>query len=289
MLERIELDGDDAGRYYYAYVPQGEALPLVLAFHGGGSTPLDMARFCHLAEVAQRHQFAVVFPSGSGPSPEYLTWNAGICCGHASRRDVDDVGFAGRLLEHLIARYPLDTARVYATGMSNGGMFAYRLAAELPTRIAAIAPVAGCLGVDPARLPRVVPVLHVHGTLDQFVPYTGGGGARSLRQVDFRSVRESLTRWSQTCGLAALDPQYVELPHGERLWGDADLSAHRAVYARSEGMDQVVEIRITGGGHTWPGEAPPWCFLGPTLLGLPAGELIWQFFQPFFCTNCTPD
>ena len=84
MLERVELGGQDTGRYYYAHVPQGEALPLVLAFHGGGSTPLDMARFCHLVELAQHHRFAVVFPSGSGPSPEYLTWNAGICCGHAS-------------------------------------------------------------------------------------------------------------------------------------------------------------------------------------------------------------
>ena len=285
MLQRYELEGEALARYFYAYVPAGDSLPLVLAFHGGGSTPLDMARFCRLAEVAERHRFAVVFPSGSGPWPDYLTWNAGLCCGHAARRKTDDVGFVGRLLDHLLDRFSLDASRVYATGMSNGGMFSYRLAAEMPDRIAAIAPVAGCLAIDPSpRLSRVVPVLHLHGTADHFVPYQGGGGKRSLRQVQFPSVAESLSRWAASCGLPAVEPQYHDFPYDRTLSGDKRLSAHRAVYAQSGGVDQVVEIRITGGGHTWPGEAPLWCFLGPTLLGLPAGERIWEFFRQFFCT-----
>lgn len=288
MLQRVELDGPDEGRHYYAYVPPGERLPLVLAFHGGGSNPLDMARFCHLVEVAERHQFAVVFPSGSGPAAEYLTWNAGLCCGHAARRNVDDVGFVDRLLDHLLERHPLSESRVYATGMSNGGMFSYRLAAELPNRIAAIAPVAGCLAMTPTVLPRVVPAMHIHGTADHFVPYGGGGGSRSLRQITFPSVRESLRRWAVTCGLPVMEPQYQQIPHDRTLANDQPLDAHRAVYSREQGVDRIVEVRISGGGHTWPGEAPPWCFLGPSLLGLSAGELIWEFFEQFFCTNGEP-
>lgn len=285
MLERVELSGEDAGRYFYVHVPPGEALPLVLAFHGGGSTPLDMSRFCHLTELAQRRRFAVVFPAGSGPSPEYLTWNAGICCGHASRREVDDVGFATRLLDSLLDRYDVNPARVYATGMSNGGMFCYRLAAALPNRIAAIAPVAGCLAFEPEPLPRVVPALHIHGTADHFVPYDGGGGARSLRQIEFPSVHDSLTHWADACGLPSIEPQYQQIPYDRALANDQRLDAHRAIYATQHGVDQMVEIRITGGGHTWPGEAPPWCFLGASLLGLSASELIWQFLAQFFCTN----
>jgi polyhydroxybutyrate depolymerase len=285
MLQRYELDGDDAGRYYHACVPEGDRLPLVLAFHGGGSTPLDMARFCRLAETAERHRFAVVFPSGSGPSSEYLTWNAGICCGHAARRDVDDVGFAGRLLDHLVERFAFDPARVYATGMSNGAMFCYRLAAALPHRIAAIAPVAGCVASEVPSLPAVVPVLHLHGTDDHFVPYHGGGGSRSLRQIDFPSVRESLSRWATACGLPPTEPHYQDIPHDPQLANDQGLFAQRAVYATKNGVNVVVEIRITGGGHTWPGQAPLWCFLGPTMLALPASDLVWQFFAQFFCTQ----
>ncbi|QDU57183.1 alpha/beta hydrolase family esterase [Aeoliella mucimassa] len=284
MLQRYKLQDEPLSRYYYAYVPPGERLPLVLAFHGGGSTPLDMARFSQLTQVAEQQRFAVVFPSGSGPWPEYLTWNAGICCGHASRRNIDDVGFVGRLLDRLLDQFPIDPSRVYATGMSNGGMFSYRLAAEMPHRFAAIAPVAGCLSIDPPRLPRAVPALHIHGTADHFVPYQGGGGKRSLRQIQFPSVAESLTRWSAACGLEAAEPEYREYPYDRTLANDEPLAAHRAVYATVDGVDQVVEIRVSGGGHTWPGSAPLWCFLGPTLLGLPAGEVIWRFFEQFFCT-----
>lgn len=285
MLQRVELEVEDAGRHFYAQMPADPNAPLVLAFHGGGSTPLDMARFCRLADLAERKGFAIVFPSGSGPSPEYLTWNAGICCGHASRREVDDVGFIDRLLDHLLKRYAIDPSRVYATGMSNGGMFCYRLAAAMPHRIAAIAPVAGCLGFNPAPLPRVVPVLHIHGTEDHFVPYEGGGGARSLRRIEFPSVSESLANWAAACGLQVGEPQYQNIPQDHTLTNDEPLFAQQAVYASDKAADYVVEIRVVGGGHTWPGEAPLWCFLGPTLLGLPAGEMIWEFFEPFFCTN----
>lgn len=289
MLQRVELEGDDAGRYYYIQTSADIKAPSILAFHGGGSTPLDMARFCGLVELAERQGLNLVFPSGSGPSPEYLTWNAGICCGHASRRNVDDVGFVARLLDHLGDQYAIEPSRVYATGISNGGMFCYRLAAAMPGRIAAIAPVAGCLGFEPLPLPRVVPVLHIHGTEDHFVPYAGGGGARSLRQVEFPSVRDSLAKWTEVCGLPVSDPQYQNIPHNLDLANDRSLEAQRAVYASHNATDCIVEIRVVGGGHTWPGEAPLWCFLGPTLLSLPASELIWQFFQPFFCTNHAGD
>ncbi|MCC7086513.1 MAG: DDE-type integrase/transposase/recombinase [Pirellulales bacterium] len=42
----------------------------------------------------------------------------------------------------------IDPKQVYATGMSNGGMMCYRLAAELSDRIAAVAPVAGTMAIE---------------------------------------------------------------------------------------------------------------------------------------------
>lgn len=292
MLNRYELSHGDLDRYVLFQVPSTPApavgWPLVLALHGGGSTPLDMARFCRITEVARERGFAIVLPAGSGPHPDFLTWNAGRCCGHAARREVDDVGFLAKVLDAAIDELPIDWSRIYATGISNGGMMSYRLASELPERIAAIAPVAGSLVCDPAPLPRLVPVLHFHGTRDEFVPYPGGRGPRSLRRVDFPSVDDTLTRWCGACGVEVdthsaeaafhpLDTQTDQAP----TFNDTSLSAHRRVLARWKGTPAVIEIRIDGGGHTWPGVAPPLAFMGPTLLGLPASEMIFDFFDRF--------
>lgn len=292
MLERYELTHGDLDRYVLYDVPStpapGGGWPLVLALHGGGSTPLDMARFCRIVDVARQRGFAILLPAGSGPHPDFLTWNAGRCCGHAARRETDDVGFLSQVLDTAIDELPINTSRIYATGISNGGMMSYRLASELPGRIAAIAPVAGSLVCDPPPLERLVPVLHFHGTRDEFVPYPGGRGPRSLRRVDFPSVEDSLTRWCQACGVkvdtdaAAAAYQLLDTQrHPAPIANDQSLSAHRRVLAHSNGTPAVIEVRIDGGGHTWPGVAPPLAFMGPTLLGLLASEMIFDFFDRF--------
>jgi len=294
MFQRVELGGVDSGRYYLIHTPPDEAEiggghPLIVALHGGGSTPLDMARFCRLAEEAANYGFATVFPSGSGPSPEFLTWNAGVCCGHAARRDVDDVGFVRRLLDRLAGEHSIDSSRVYVAGMSNGGMMAYRAAAELPGRFAAVACVAGCLACELLPLPAAVPAIHFHGTADDFVPYGGGAGARSLRQVDFSSVANTLQTWSRACGWEPIDGPAKRVANlaskARELTNDATLQAYRKVYAQREvdglPLDVVIEYRIEGGGHTWPGQAPPYCFMGAAMLSLSANDKICRFFRRF--------
>jgi polyhydroxybutyrate depolymerase len=61
---------------------------------------------------------------------------------------VDDVAFLDALLDDLAGAYRVDPRRVFATGMSNGAMMAYRLASELSERIAAVAPVAGTMATE---------------------------------------------------------------------------------------------------------------------------------------------
>lgn len=298
ISDRYELSFDNLPRYSYAYIPADSApddgWPLVIALHGGGSTPESMQHFSQLIPAADRHQFALLLPAGTGPNAEFLTWNAGRCCGHAARRQVDDVGFLNHLLDDALARWPIDPQRVYVTGISNGGMMAYRAAADLSHRVAAIAPVAGALVYDPLPLTRPVPAIHLHGTQDDFVPYEGGRGARSLRRVDFPSVADSLARWQAACGYQAAvmeaaetlfsGPQQTE----QEDWipqADQHLIVTRRVHARSEGLDTIVEITIVGGGHTWPGVAPPLPFMGPTVMSVAANDLIWAFFRQFRLFN----
>src|SRR4051794_37336403 len=83
----------------------------------------------------------------------------------------DDVAFLGKLLDGLGTLVTADAKRIYACGMSNGGMMCYRLAAELSDRIAAIAPVAGTIAIEESKPKRPVPVIHFHGSKDNMVPF----------------------------------------------------------------------------------------------------------------------
>src|SRR5690606_37396672 len=102
----------------------------------------------------------------------------------------DDVKFIACLLDDVAAMVNIDEKRVFAAGMSNGGMMCYRLAAELSDRIAAIAPVAGAMGIENVRPSRHVPVIHFHGAEDKIVPLNGPGPG-TPKFVRFLSVDET--------------------------------------------------------------------------------------------------
>ncbi|MBK7973426.1 MAG: hypothetical protein IPK07_09155 [Deltaproteobacteria bacterium] len=116
-----------------AGVGQAGPAPLVLAFHGGLGTAKAMRRQSLLDRVADRERFIVAYPEGIGRFRDrMLTWNAGSCCGYAMRMNSDDVGFTLAILDEVARRWSVDAARTYAVGFSNGGMFSYRLACEVP-------------------------------------------------------------------------------------------------------------------------------------------------------------
>jgi polyhydroxybutyrate depolymerase len=134
------LEVDRRTRTYLVHVPKSydgsKAHPVVLVFHGGGSNALQMVRFCGLNDKADQAGFLVVYPSGTGRLEKVLTWNGGNCCGYAMQNKVDDVAFVRALLDDLAKVVKVDAKRVYATGMSNGAILAYRLTSELSDRIA---------------------------------------------------------------------------------------------------------------------------------------------------------
>src|ERR1700722_11882219 len=161
-------------REYVVHVPEGHdqktPMPVVLALHGATMNGPMMAWFCGLNRKADDEGFIAVYPNGTGTHSSFF-WNGGNCCGSAMKNKVEDVAFINALLDDLRRIYPVDPQRIYATGMSNGAIMAYRLAAELSDRLAAIAPVSGSVGTEVSRPKRPVSVLHFHGTLDEYVPF----------------------------------------------------------------------------------------------------------------------
>lgn len=239
--------------------------PTVIALHGGGGRAEGMVSRYHLNETADRAGMMVVYPEGTGGfADRFRTWNAGMCCGYAMKHHVDDVGYIAALIDRLVRDYHADPKRIYVTGHSNGAQMAYRLACEIPDKIAAIAPVGGdpyrpCL--DPHRHP--VSILHIHGTLDRCVPFHGGrfcGGCfgdvffgRSGQSPESRtdlwqcpSIPEALGGIAHTYGCSEeMKTTYTEGPLSCRTW--------QGCPARTE----VTLCTVEGNGHAWPGEEDP--------------------------------
>lgn len=273
-----KLTVDGRQREYLVHVPRKydgtEPTPVVLAFHGGGSNAAQMVRFCGLDEKADDAGFLVVYPSGSGRTEQLLTWNAGNCCGYAQHEKIDDVVFARQLLDDLAKVARIDADRVFATGMSNGGMMAYFLASELSDRIAAVAPVGGPMGTEECHPKRAVPVIHFHGTDDKFAPFQGGRGERSLSQTNFLSVEHSIGCWIKANGCHE-KPAVVDLP----IEIEDGTKVTRKTWGGGRNGAEVVLVEIAGAGHTWPGRRPPLLYLGKSTKNISANDVIWDFFQ----------
>jgi polyhydroxybutyrate depolymerase len=270
----------DLKRTYLVHIPKSydgsKPYPVVLAYHGGGSNAEQMVRFCGLNDKADKASFIVVYPNGTGRLEKLLTWNGGNCCGYAMQKQIDDVAFTKALLDDLAKVVKIDPKRVYATGMSNGAIMAYRLASDLSDRIAAIAPVAGPMGTESCKPKRPVPVIHFHGTDDQFAPFKGGKGEKSLSGTDFFSVDHSIKAWLKANGCNEKEaPTIVELPDKAK---DGTTIAIKT-YAPGKDGAEVVLIVIEGGGHTWPGQEPMLKTLGKSTKNLSANDRLWEFFQ----------
>ena len=277
-------------RRYIVHVPpqarSGRPWAVVLSFHGGGGNAQGQQDYTRMDPLSDREGFLTVYPDGTGRLPRRLhTWNAGSCCGYAHDHHVDDVGFVRALIDDLANRTAIDQRRIYATGLSNGGMMSYRLAAELGDRIAAIASVAGGTVVDSIRSPRPVPILHIHSVDDPRALYAGGLGPPfpytnvRVMQPKMDSV---IARWVRFDRCPA-KPAVGETIHGRAGTASASHTATEYRYGPCAGGTEYVIWKLTAAGHTWPGAAEQsWQeYVGPATDVIDANKMIWQFFQRF--------
>ena len=239
------------------------AAPLVVMLHGGFGTGAQAERSYHWDARADAAHFVVAYPDGL-----HRAWNAGGgCCGIPGRTGTDDVGFITAMVAAISREVSIDPGRIYATGISNGGMLAYRLACDT-TIFAAIGPdsatqLGGC------RSPAPVSVIHIHGTADHNIPYWGGTG-QGVAHIDGPAIPALNATWRAADHCAA--------PSVTRA-GVVTTSA-----ARCPGGRAVELITITGAGHQWPGSVPVsgvaarLLHLDQPSTALDATQVIWQFF-----------
>ena len=253
---------------------------VIIAFHGGGGNPESMVRLSGLSDKADKEGFIVVYPYGSGTDPERnLTFNAGNVGGYAMIKKINDVAFTNAIIDDLMKYTQVNSKRIYATGISNGGMMAYRVASELSHRIAAIAPVGGPMGTEKCNPTSPVSVIHFHGTGDELAPFNGGKGKGTdkipaFMRPTFYSVEHSINAWimANKCQEKAL---ITNMP--DKV--DDGMNVIKHVWAGGQNGSEVVLYKIINGGHTWPGMEPPAAMLGKSTKDISANDLMWEFFK----------
>lgn len=274
-------------RHYTVHVPPGydgrTATPIVIMLHGGGGTGKAAAIETGWGAKADEAGFLAVFPDAMPPDPTKPSrfganpqlWNDGSDRFYPGQNAPDDVGFLNAMLDDLLARFAVDERRIFVAGFSNGASMSFRIGAERSKRIAAIAPVAGALWLEPVRLERPVPMIYITGTADPLnlieggVPKLATGGWDKVRAKPKPPVRDSILKWSKALG-CPVTPRATSEVNG----------VCTTIYGSGGDAAEVVYITVEELGHTWAGGKSllPESMVGKRSDRINATDIIWGFF-----------
>ncbi len=273
-----------ARRYYLIHIPPSynpqKKYPLVIVLHGAFSTPKQMEKETGFSRLSDKENFIAAYPSGAYGLFGFLKhWNAGHCCGKAARENIDDVGFLLKVMDDIKNEYEVDSSRVYMTGFSNGGMLAYRFAAEHTEKLAAAACLGASLGGRAVKdMPLWItpepesplPMMVFHAEDDQSVPYNGGISPEKGGEREYVSAAESVDFWVSN-NRCSTEPVVDNLYESRII---------RKKYTDQAYGNDVVFYTIKSWGHRWPGEY----FSGKLkdddpLKDFDAAKVIWDFFK----------
>ena len=257
-------------RRYIVYTPPSyqsapqQAFPVVFNFHGGGMSMAEQMLYTQMNKTADRHQFIVVYPQGIKQD-----WNVGFGMDYLT--GTDDVGFTQAMLSKLKQDYRIDDKRIYATGLSRGGFFALRLAAELPQQFAAVASVGAPMPEPVVRHHQQrgkVGMLLIQGTADKVVLHEGKANG-------YLSAQGTFDYWRKHNGIEGATPQPRLIP------GPAGDTTQVSWLEQGAGGASVALLTVRDGGHTWPGADAfniglP---IGKTTRAVDANDVIWDFFS----------
>ncbi|MFK7832304.1 MAG: PHB depolymerase family esterase [Winogradskyella sp.] len=264
---------DGLERTYFVHLPSNYnaamSYPLVFAMHGGGLLGYEgVEAQSQLSELSDTEDFIVVYPEGI-KTLGFRTWNAGDCCPTATTLGTDDIGFINALLQKLEQQLSINSKRIYATGFSNGGQLAYKLANRFPNKFAAVSAVAGVLQDFPYNPSRKVPIIHFHSYQDQTAPYNGGLSDAPNINFEFPSVESTLLLIANNYNCNVIR---------ETVFSNANTYD----FFRYSDCSDNTEIQLyvsQDGSHTWPG--------GQALPNMDitnhfnASVLMWQFFENY--------
>jgi polyhydroxybutyrate depolymerase len=293
------LTFDGRQRDYRIHVPpqaaSGKPLPIVINMAGATQNGQIEEILSNMDANADENGYLVVYPDGTRiskvltPDPvakqAQYGWNAGECCGLPVTRKINDVGFLEKVIADVATRTPVNLRRVYMTGISNGGMMAYAMAAEASTHVAAIASVSGQVELPIIHPTRSVPTMEFHSVNDPIAKFNGVPNKNPLLVL---SVMQGIRQWVKADGCSSTPHDGTKLVGAPGSISDGQ-TATPITYAHCQGGAKVVLWRFTGSGHVWPGSTlntgpkSGWILTGSGrgIVLVNADETMWKFFSQY--------
>ena len=293
------LTFDGMHRDYRLHVPpaaaSGKPLPLVLNLHGATQNAQLEEITSDMDPNADMNGYLVAYPDGTRiskvltPDPvaknAQYGWNAGMCCGLPVSKHINDVGFLLKVIANIATKTPVDLRRVYMTGISNGGMMAYAMAAEASGHVAAISSVSGQVEIPVIHPSRAVPTMEFHSVNDPIAKFDGTPSANPLDRL---SVMQGIDQWVRADGCAK-KPTTGAVIVGAAGSISAGETATPITYMHCRSGAEVALWRFTGSGHVWPGSSlnmgpkKNWILagVGRGIILVNADETMWQFFEKY--------
>jgi len=235
--------------------PQG-AMPLLLAFHGGGGRDGTYPQESEFNQLAEQEGFVMVYPLA-----ELQAGNEGEWQLNTTAQTRQDMAFIEALIDQLSSQHTIDASRIYATGYSLGSMFVYELPCQLSTRFAAIASHAGTMPVSPTACTTAEPmgIMHLHSTDDTIIPYDATWDWKAWDSVGtMRDVPSLIEFWRNRYNCSETDQP-------------ASTSSTHDVHSSCDGNVRVEHHAFTNVGHNWP----------ERINGVSTHQAIWSFLSQF--------
>jgi polyhydroxybutyrate depolymerase len=294
--ENLTITVGGQARYFRVYQPAGIAAnaPVVIMLHGGSQSMTEIFDTSAggtrvWTNVADDEKFLLVVPNGvdgttNNANGNSQSWNdcRTLTSANPGFSGADDVTFISELIEWTKKSFSIDNTRVYATGVSNGGMMSYRLATEFNNKIAAIAAFIA-LQPDPSECPSpsaAMPMMICVGTQDPLMPFVGGNVSGSNRG-SVKSSAETLDFWLAVNGVSITDIAQTSLPNVNT---NDNSYVIKRLFGGSNPNKEIEFYTVVGGGHCMPSISNPLSVASQTTIGpqnkdMEGARVAWDFLK----------
>ena len=274
ITETLFFDGEN--REYIVYIPSSYngtiELPVVFSFHGGAGYASDFINTNDMRPIADTASFIAIYPQAAiDPDGGTTSWI------HKAPTDHDDIFFIEAIIDALSLEYAIDQSRIYACGYSEGAILSYELGCRLNNKIAAFAAVSGSMledyyrndiyGWGPCSPVHPTGMMLIPGTVDTS-PHSTYEGLSYGNMPLYMSVDDITTFWSNYNN-TDLNPLIYDI---EDI-SPNDGTVERKRWENGDNCTVVQELKVTGGGHDWPGSFGN--------MDINATQEIWDFVSQY--------